>query len=658
MKNYILLVIILFPVLIFGQKDYRARLPIYGGFEEVGISPSERILIATKAGNIYKSNNIDSLWHLGSFGSLDPYSMGLGQLFERISVFTEDILMISGHMSGNDMPYNFVYRSEDGGQRWDKVVFGKGSWIDCAYVSNDGKAWMSGSSQLIYYTEDYGKTWHEFDKVEKMGNLRFIAVHFAPDGQHGLFGSTWNVLYKTQDNCKTWEKIETPLNQKKVKWVTTNRNDQPRINKVRVLKDKYLVKQFGKVFYSKTDVINWIPIKNALDFEITESGNIYVVNKDLTVSLLDSNLVEQWKSENKIEFPNALCVKNNSLFAINHNSLYKINDKEFIQNGIFTQDVKIPEPENTVLWKGEKIGISGRDILQYDNQKKSWFRSFVLHQELTGLSVYDNKLLTSKKLDVYYIIDLNNKTVEPYSLPFKLINDPHVTVQSFVIESGSQGCFHNQMATEKYEKVGAMYKKVRDGKNTSLNLFPEKSSSLINDIFNRVNDLAPQYISIKDLNLEQKDITKYKKDIQSRIDKKEEGWDYIDLKTFPGEDTDYSFYMNIVDSINNLPDSVMTKIFDFHFRGWSTTTDWIKLSLNLSNDETIVISNDNYLPNYYYSPWIITYKNFRTKCVSIKLGELIDSLSEGKVFEKQFKDKSYALYQIADYLYWELLKEE
>lgn len=658
MRKHTLFILILFSAFMFGQNDYKARLPISGGFTEIGISPSEKIWIATKAGNVYKSDNIDSLWHLGPFGSLDIYSSGIGETFERINFFTEDILMISGYMSGDDMSYNFVYRSEDGGKHWDKVIFGKGSWIDCAYISNNGKAWMSGSSQLIYYTEDYGKTWKEFDKVEKTGNLRFITAHFAPDGKHGLFGSTWNVLYQTQDNCKTWKKIETPLNQKKVKWVTAGRNDQPRINKVRILNDKYFVKQLGRVFYSKTDSIDWIPIENALDFEITESGNIYVVNKDLTVSLLDSNLKLLWQSKDKIEAPNALSVKNNSLFAVNHNSICKISEKEFIRNGIFTQDISIPEPEDTILWQGERIGTSESDILQYDNQRKLWFRSFILPQELSGLFVYDDKLLTSKSLDAYYIVDLNNKTVEPYLLPAKLVGDTNVTVQSFTIESGSQGCFHSQLTTDKYEKVGAMYRKVKDNKNMSSMIFSEKSNSLINDIFNRINNLTPQAISIRDLKLSPTDIAEYKKSIQDRRDKKENGWDFLDLKTFPGEDTDYSFYMNIVDSINSIPDSVLTKIFDIHFRGWSTTTNWIKLSFTLSNNETIIISNDSYQPNYYYSPWIITYGTFKTKCISIELGELIDSLSERKVLNKQFKDKSYALYQIADYLYWKSLNKE
>lgn len=76
---------------------------------------------------------------------------------------------------------------------------------------------MSGNSQLIYYTEDNGKTWTSFDKVEPTGNLRFSTIHFAKDEQTGLFGSFWNVLYKTTDNCQNWEKLPTPLSQENMK---------------------------------------------------------------------------------------------------------------------------------------------------------------------------------------------------------------------------------------------------------------------------------------------------------------------------------------------------------------------------------------------------------------------------------------------------------
>lgn len=132
----------------------------------------------------------------------------------------------------------------------------------------------------------------------------------------------------------------------------------------------------------------------------------------------------------------------------------------------------------------------------------------------------------------------------------------------------------------------------------------------------------------------------------------------MDLKTFPGEDTDYNYYLNIVDSLGVIPDSVFTKIFGLQpFGSWSTTTNWIRLSIILENKDTITISNQDFQPNYYYSPWIVTYNDLRLKSVSFKLGMLINKLSEEKIFSKEITDKKYALFRIADYLYWESVKE-
>jgi hypothetical protein len=63
---------------------------------ELGISNSEEIWVASKAGNIYYTKQIGDLWHIGPYGSLDPYNSSSGKTFERINFFSEDTLMISG----------------------------------------------------------------------------------------------------------------------------------------------------------------------------------------------------------------------------------------------------------------------------------------------------------------------------------------------------------------------------------------------------------------------------------------------------------------------------------------------------------------------------------------------------------------------------------
>ena len=78
-----ILIIIFIPLTVLGQEEYLSRLSISGGVSELGISPSEEIWVATKTGNVYHTKQIGDLWHVGPFGSLDPYNFSSGNTFER-----------------------------------------------------------------------------------------------------------------------------------------------------------------------------------------------------------------------------------------------------------------------------------------------------------------------------------------------------------------------------------------------------------------------------------------------------------------------------------------------------------------------------------------------------------------------------------------------
>lgn len=160
----------------------------------------------------------------------------------------------------------------------------KNSWLDAAYINNNGKAWMSGSSQLIYYTADKAKTWTTSNKVEAIGNLRFTTVFFSTSGTTGLFGSTWNVIYKTEDNCRSWKKKPTPLSQKE--YLSISKADRPEIEKIRIFGNRYIAKQQGKVFITMSDSVNWTYLPNVTDFEVTENDGLYAINHDLSITIM------------------------------------------------------------------------------------------------------------------------------------------------------------------------------------------------------------------------------------------------------------------------------------------------------------------------------------------------------------------------------------
>jgi len=282
----------------FCQDPYLDRLSISGTVGELGISPGGDLWVATAAGKVYYRSRADQLWRENKISaSDDDYS---SNHFERVNFLSDSTIILSGFLQ-QDGKQDFVLRTEDYGKTWTKVRFGASSWLDGAHFSKDGKAWMTGNSQYIYYTNDSGKTWQTFDKIEKTGNLRLISMYFKKDGKTGLFGSTWNSLYLTTDNCVTWSKIPTPLTQKK--YTRISKTNHPAIRKIRFLGNHYIIRQEGRTFITKTDQIEWRYLPEIEDFEVTEAGNLYTIQKDQSIQLYDSEFSSIWMSDRKLQLP-------------------------------------------------------------------------------------------------------------------------------------------------------------------------------------------------------------------------------------------------------------------------------------------------------------------------------------------------------------------
>lgn len=636
-------------------------MPVRGWVTELGVSPSEEIWIATKAGDVYSTKHIGDTWGIGPFGSLNELT-GIGETFERINFFSEDTLMISGFIQ-EDGKQNFVYWSGNHGRNWQKIIFGESSWIDAAYINDNGKAWMSGSSQLIYYTSDKGKTWQSFGKVEPTGNLRFVTVHFAKDEITGLFGSTWNVIYKTTDNCKTWQKIPTPLTQKKYKRI--NNNERPEIHKIRIFGDHYIVNQQGRVFITRSDVIDWKYLTEAANFEVTEQDELYVVNKDLSVSLFDSQFNKIWSSADRLDKqPVAIAVRNGKLFAYGSDKIYTISPKAFIVSDLLTNQVPIPEPDLKVTLTGEDYGFSDNDILRFDKDKKQWYRFMTVNFKIANAcSLNGNLIIADDNLKKYHRVDVTNKQIEKFDLP-KTLYDPDQIVEMH-FERGYQGCFASGNSIRSFIKKGDSFV-LRQKTSTPGYLANIKSTFTQEEVFNLagiIDNSRSLNASLTDLNISDADILVYKKmiDGEKKKLKKSEipNFDFDNFYAFPGDNIDLEFYKNVADSLSFIPEQDINDVFLRSESVFSTTTVWRRIIFVLKNGEKLIAENFDYKPNYLFTPWVVTYNGLKFKSNSIKFGQQVEKLTGGRFFENaEVSKKSYAIFKIADYLYRKKLDKE
>lgn len=656
-----ILIIILIPLTVFGQEEYLSRLSISGEVSELGISPSEEIWVATKAGNVYFTKQIGELWHIGPYGSLDPYNFSSGKTFERVNFFSEDTLMISGFIQEGGKQ-DFVFWSGNHGKNWEKIKFGKSSWIDAAFINNNGKAWMSGNSQLIYYTENYGKTWKSFDKAGNENALRFSTIHFARDEHTGLFGSFWNIIYKTTDNCQSWKKLPTPLSQEK--YERLSKEERPDIRKIRIFGNYYIVNQQGRVFITKSNSIDWTYLPEIVDFEVSENEDLYTINQDLSISLYNSAFSKTWQSEKSLENSfRAIGIRNNNLFVLTFESIYKINPDGFIVSQLFTDEIPIQEPYLKLNFEGEEYGFANKDILSFDKKKKQWYRFMTVDFSIANATLFDNKMiLADKSLNKQYTFDQKAKSVKEYNLPESLFSN--LVVKELHFENGSQGCFHSNNSSRTYIKKGDKY--VVDKKTKSSKYLSRADNEIevvkVERIINVIDKSRFSKVSLTELNITENDINEFKKFIdkeEQRINKSGiDRFDFDNLYSFPGEKTDFRFYKSVAESLITLSDEEINNAFWQAYGNWSTTTDWRRVIIVFQNGKKLIVENSDDKPNYLYTPWVVDFEGLKFQTNSILFGQQVDEITNGQFFNEVARDKNYAIFKIADYLYRKKLNEK
>lgn len=644
MKKLIFLLLI--SLTCYGQNEYMNVLDVYTN--EIGVTPSGKIWITESSGQTHHTDRFDQPWNLGPFDTINDG----GGVFERVTCFLEDVLMISGLI--NEYPSNdgIVYRSEDGGKTFKKVFYGGNDWLDAVYANENGKAWMSGSSRYIFYTEDTGKTWSRFPGVISNEDFRVNSIYFLADGKTGLFASHSGYIARTKDNCATWELLPSPLSQSKLHNPDKQRPD---INKLRAFGNNYIVQQLDQIFISKAETIAWIPMPNIKNFEVTADNRVYLVGKDGIVELMDDQQNIIWTSKERIHgYPKALFVRDNILYAYAFYSMYSISTSHFEHNIMLAAGSIIETPTLQLNHKKEKLGFEGNMVLKYNDEIGKWYRYTELPFEIKSVGIINDTIIITTNLSFeHYSFNTVDRSLKPFILPRSLYADRDIKKITF--EKGSSGCFNHSVIFREYDHKNGSFRKglERFGKSNAFdNMKKNIDEGIVRDIIKEIEEQNDS-ISFEDLEITQKDISDFKKFItkKEKDDNLEALSDYSDPYHFPDTKIDFNFYKNSADSLRDISPEILNNVFNAGSNIMSTQVSWNKLIIEFNDGFTISIANDDYLPNYLNTPWIVNYNGILFKSPSIKLGKLIEKLSNGCLFEKTQLDRKYAIFKIVDHLY-------
>lgn len=196
-----------------------------------------------------------------------------------------------------------IFKTRDGGKRWQKFEYQTSSRFSDVYFINDQEGYICGSDKLLLHTTNGGETWKEI-KVEILGEYTHFSSVTFHERNTGYITTSNGELIKTKDGGKTWNRYSV-LPAQGGKLVFSDR-------------EPAWLLSLGTLFKSKDKGINWT-IDTVSDFNAlvynpkidtwcaVGSGGSYGSGYGQSISLKKSD--QQWQSRSKIGDSNILVTK-------------------------------------------------------------------------------------------------------------------------------------------------------------------------------------------------------------------------------------------------------------------------------------------------------------------------------------------------------------
>lgn len=375
------------------SRDYRGELDVSGRPNGVAISATGQVWFTTVTGIMYVADSIAGDWREAGNSVVDttmsgvfgrPFRMGPGSI-EGLT-FADSRHGIAWGLIHGDHMHNRpaqVHITDDGGATWRLVEVGE------AFLINDAHAWASGEIILAGYdgavteklrtvlfrSTDFGRHWTSWPAPEAATPVAGISFD---DASNGLLAALNNELFLTRNGGRTWQRIPTPLDQRK--YVRDNTYDPfARMSSVVFAHGRLLVRQDGKTFQSRASAIDWQPWAGdelAIFDTDVETGEVCAVDVRLRALALDSAFVPRVIPAGALlAQPLALQCRAGRLVAMDTEfRLYSLDSRSFrhgfpLTSAYGVRSVETSRMHGTSLW-----GTTGRFLYGSPDSGRTWYR--------------------------------------------------------------------------------------------------------------------------------------------------------------------------------------------------------------------------------------------------------------------------------------------
>ena len=647
MKHTIILAFVLLPLLMHAQLDYRARINVYDCI--LAQAPNGQMALASD--EVYVSPSPSNDWAKAT--AKPDQTNRLYRSRKSHLCWAGNDTLISGDDKG------IIIYVRNNGNRFEQSGNQIGNYVDALHSNGRGKVWYCSIDQSMNYTDDCGKSWTKtplFSNSESKDlntgcDQRVADVYFTKDDKTGIIGTCWNILYVTTDNCKTFERIATPLDQKC--YSLRYKHQQPRFNKVRIIGDYYVVSQNDKVYFTSSRQIEWKPLKGVVQFEVSDDNHLIMAMKDNIIRRLDCQLqlVDEYPIPEEAVDAQLQCFSN-TLYACRNGVLYEIGHDgvkcyELLRNDERIDIINGSKPHGPIDIKGKSIYVDNHDLYLQDN-RGMWYR----YLSLGGKNVIKSETFVDDDFLYFYhykprgkelyCVDLHNLSVTPYHWPQQLFADKTVTAIQFCIKS--TGCFHQAERDVIFKLEGNEFKWKKEAiygmKNVleSMNLpsIPHTSieASSVQQLSQMIDLSRNHLFALTDTLITNNDLHEFKQLLRKLM--QEDAYNNLD----------YDKYAHDGDNMQSLDQHQLRDIAGRKSSWGSTTTETFSLKFVFEDGTIMTCSNSDYIRNYTLAPWSVKYGNLEYETDCLLIGQKIDELVGGTFIPSPYNSKAYAIFQM------------
>ena len=629
------------------QEDYRERINLHWSSPELAISPKGIIALGAKT-TIYVTDAPEKGWR----GIPMPVNNNWSSI-KDLCWSSENVLIAS--VEGKLYAWEIV---DDG--TFKPLAMSNAPKADDLRSDGNGRVWAWGLSNKVFYSSDSGCSWSEVAHIQELDDLNaqsILETHYINDlyfdnnGKRGLIGSNYNELYLTLDNCKTLQRIPTPLDQKAYQQ-DEDAAKRTTINKVRILGDYYIVEQDHKAFITSTKGIRWRPTNGsdtATDIDVMSNRYIVIRPDAGTVRLLDKNL--NLANEFKVPEEKRDIAYGDDMYIIDKTSLHKCGINGSQRYELFRTDREIDpmnadEPSGIFTIDGQEFYFDSYDLIAKSKATGKWYRYMTFDFEPLkpfvdkGKAFFYNYSLDDEM--TLYQLNVKEKTIKPYEWPSKMFGRKKVVGMQVIYSV--IGCFVNSGINKEYRLDGDNLVRVKDytignERNNAYSELPKQfKASDIQRLVALIDESRSHEQAYTDTLITDEDRAKYAMLIDEFLED-----DNVNIFEIMNK---HDKWIAAGQQITALNESWLKQAREYASRSFSTTTVTRKVLFTFEDGSTMSCHNDKWRVSYLYSPWTITYGNFVYVTEDLNVSSLINQITQGKMLDQRYCSKAFAIYQM------------